>query len=90
MTRFTPLLHFIAALLLAALAAPAAAQDPVSIPDITAETWPHPIGDYLPLRVIMTDARRARRYDEGSRVRGGVLRVDYRISCTEGGAMAFG
>ncbi len=83
MTRFTPPpFRFIAALLLAALAAPAAAQTPGSIPDVTAEVWPHPIGDYLPLRVIITNSIKAHDYTEGDRVKGGVLKVDYRISCT--------
>ena len=77
MTRFTPF-RFITALLLAALAAPAAAQTPGSIPDVTAEVWPHPIGDYLPLRVIITNSIGARDYTEGDRVKGGVLH--YRIA----------
>ena len=79
MIRLTPPKP-VTALLLAVLAGPAVAQTP-AIPDITAEAWPHPVGDHLPLRVIMTDAVRARHYSEGSRVHGGVLKVDYRISC---------
>ncbi len=50
---------------------PATAQAPEAVPDVTAVAWPQPIGDYLPLHVIMTDARMAHRYDEGSRVKSG-------------------
>ncbi len=79
----------LAALLLqAVLTGPAAAETP-AIPDITAEAWPHPIGDYLPLRVIITNSIRAQTYADGDRVHGGVLKVDYRISC-EGENCPFG
>ncbi len=85
MTRLPPPspLRFAAALLLAAFAAPAPAQTPTTIPDITAEAWAHPIGDYLPLRVIITDSIDARYYTEVDRVHGGVLKVDYRITCED-------
>ena len=78
MIRLTPP-RLAALLLLVVLTGPAAAETP--IPDITAEAWPHPIGDYLPLRVIITNSINARNYANGDRVHGGVLTVDYRISC---------
>ena len=78
----------LAAALLTLLVGTAAAQTPpppTAIPDITAESWPHAIGDYLPLRVIITNSRNARNYEDGDRVHGGVLKVDYRISCEAAG-----
>ncbi len=80
MIRLPPLALLATALL--ALAAPAPAQTPAAIPDITAEVWPHPIGDYLPLRIIITNSINAYSYTDGDRVHGGALKVDYRISCT--------
>ena len=83
MTRFPLSLRLtarLAAALLVLWGGAAAAQSP-AIPDITAEAWPHPIGDYLPLRVIITNSRNAWNYEDGDRVDGGVLKVDYRISC---------